>query len=139
MAKPEWGAKRICHNCGTRYYDLLRTPITCPNCGTEYDPDAFLKSRRARSAASDDTATAAKRKAAKPAPAKTMDDELAVVDEEAAETDALEVADDEDAETKLDDLDGEQDDDLMEDTSELGDDDGDDVIDIDTPAGDEET
>ncbi|OWJ61359.1 TIGR02300 family protein [Inquilinus limosus] len=49
MAKPEWGAKRICHNCGARYYDLQRDPIICPKCGTEYDPEAFLKSRRSRS------------------------------------------------------------------------------------------
>ncbi|HVG81046.1 MAG TPA: FYDLN acid domain-containing protein, partial [Methylomirabilota bacterium] len=26
MAKPEWGTKRICHSCGTRFYDLLRDP-----------------------------------------------------------------------------------------------------------------
>jgi uncharacterized protein (TIGR02300 family) len=49
VAKPEWGAKRICHNCGARYYDLQRDPIICPKCGTEYDPEAFLKSRRSRS------------------------------------------------------------------------------------------
>ena len=49
MAKPEWGAKRICHNCGARYYDLQRDPIICPKCGTEFDPEAFLKSRRSRS------------------------------------------------------------------------------------------
>ncbi|MGK9235009.1 TIGR02300 family protein [Inquilinus limosus] len=48
MAKPEWGAKRICHNCGARYYDLQRDPIICPKCGTEFDPEAFLKSRRSR-------------------------------------------------------------------------------------------
>src|SRR3546814_9225165 len=35
VAKPEWGAKRICHNCGARYYDMRRDPIICPKCGTE--------------------------------------------------------------------------------------------------------
>lgn len=54
MAKPEWGAKRICHNCGARYYDLQRDPIICPKCGTEFDPEAFLKSRRSRSAIIDE-------------------------------------------------------------------------------------
>ena len=54
MAKPEWGAKRICHNCGARYYDLQRDPIICPKCGTEFDPEAFLKSRRSRSAIVDE-------------------------------------------------------------------------------------
>lgn len=48
MVKPEWGLKRICPNCGTRYYDFGREPATCPACGTVYDPEALLKSRRAR-------------------------------------------------------------------------------------------
>src|ERR1700741_1027016 len=51
VAKPEWGTKRICPSCGTRYYDLLREPVICPKCSTPYDPEAFLKSRRARPAA----------------------------------------------------------------------------------------
>ena len=50
MAKPEWGSKRICPSCGTRYYDLLREPVICPKCDTPFDPEAFLKSRRARPA-----------------------------------------------------------------------------------------
>src|SRR5579883_2200659 len=51
MAKPEWGTKRICPNCGARYYDLNREggPV-CPKCHTAYDPDALLKTRRARPA-----------------------------------------------------------------------------------------
>ena len=48
MAKAEWGLKRICPNCGTRYYDFRKDPPTCPACGTVYDPEALLKSRRAR-------------------------------------------------------------------------------------------
>ena len=51
MAKPEWGTKRICPSCGTRYYDLLREPVVCPKCSTPFDPEAFLKSRRSRPAA----------------------------------------------------------------------------------------
>ena len=51
MAKPEWGTKRICPSCGARYYDLLREPVICPKCSTPFDPEAFLKSRRARPAA----------------------------------------------------------------------------------------
>lgn len=49
MAKPEWGIKRTCQSCGAHFYDLMKTPIVCPKCGTEYDPEAVLKSRRARS------------------------------------------------------------------------------------------
>ena len=48
MAKPEWGAKRICPSCGARYYDLLRDPVICPKCSTPFDPEAFLRARRAR-------------------------------------------------------------------------------------------
>ena len=48
VAKPEWGTKRICPSCGTRYYDLLHGPVICPKCATPFDPEAFLKSRRAR-------------------------------------------------------------------------------------------
>src|SRR5215472_15547974 len=51
VAKPEWGTKRICPSCGARYYDLLRKPVVCPKCATPFDPEAFLKSRRARPAA----------------------------------------------------------------------------------------
>src|ERR1044071_9730045 len=50
LAKPEWGSKRICPSCGTRYYDLLRDPVICPKCATPFDADAFLRSRRARPA-----------------------------------------------------------------------------------------
>ena len=34
MAKPDLGTKRVCPSCGTKYYDLGRSPIICPNCGT---------------------------------------------------------------------------------------------------------
>ena len=33
MMKPELGTKRLCTECGARYYDLNTTPITCPKCG----------------------------------------------------------------------------------------------------------
>ncbi len=29
MAKPEWGKKRICPACNTKYYDLKKSPIIC--------------------------------------------------------------------------------------------------------------
>ena len=34
MAKPELGTKRLCANCGAKFYDLSKTPITCPKCHT---------------------------------------------------------------------------------------------------------
>src|ERR1700738_2770420 len=35
MAKPELGTKRVCVSCGTRFYDLTKSPAICPKCGTE--------------------------------------------------------------------------------------------------------
>lgn len=40
MAKPELGTKRLCPNCGTKYYDLNRDPILCPKCGTAFTATA---------------------------------------------------------------------------------------------------
>jgi len=36
MSKPARGIKRVCQSCGTRFYDLGRTPIICPSCQTVY-------------------------------------------------------------------------------------------------------
>ena len=36
MSKPAWGTKRVCPSCGARFYDLSRTPITCPVCQAIY-------------------------------------------------------------------------------------------------------
>ena len=48
MTNPKWGRKRICHACGAMFYDMRRNPIVCPKCDTKFDPEAILKSRRAR-------------------------------------------------------------------------------------------
>ena len=48
MAKPEWGKKRICLACNTKYYDFNKSPIICPSCGSEFDPDIYLKSRKSK-------------------------------------------------------------------------------------------
>jgi uncharacterized protein (TIGR02300 family) len=50
VAKAEWGLKRICPSCGTRYYDMKKNPPVCPSCGTAFDPDIMLRSRRGRAA-----------------------------------------------------------------------------------------
>lgn len=50
MVKAEWGTKRICQSCATKFYDLRRQPIACPECGKTFDPEALLKSRRSRPA-----------------------------------------------------------------------------------------
>ena len=48
MANPQLGAKQICPNCSTKFYDLTRRPAACPKCGTEFDPEEALRNRRVR-------------------------------------------------------------------------------------------
>ena len=48
MANPELGAKQICPNCQAKFYDLGRRPAVCPKCGTAFDPEEAVKSRRMR-------------------------------------------------------------------------------------------
>ena len=49
MAKPEWGIKRTCQACGKKFYDLNKSPIICPSCGTEFDPNEHLRTRKGKS------------------------------------------------------------------------------------------
>ena len=47
MAKPEWGTKRSCPKCGTRFYDLGKEdPVACIECGEEWSPEPVLKSKQ---------------------------------------------------------------------------------------------
>lgn len=47
MVKPEWGTKRTCPKCGTRFYDLEKdNPVSCIECGTAWEPDPVLKSKQ---------------------------------------------------------------------------------------------
>lgn len=110
MVKPEWGLKRTCLSCGSRFYDMSRSPIICPKCGAVVDPETVVKNTR-RSQSS----VPAEPKA--PAQVALADDALE------ADADEVETAgDDEDAAIE----DGEEEDgDLMEDASDLGEDDDD--------------
>ncbi len=36
MPKDEWGVKRVCPTCSTRFYDLRTDPMTCPTCGATF-------------------------------------------------------------------------------------------------------
>ena len=48
MAKAELGLKRSCLSCGMKFYDFGRTPIICPGCQAEFDPESLVRSRRGR-------------------------------------------------------------------------------------------
>ncbi len=44
MVKAEWGSKRTCPKCATRFYDLGKEdPVTCIECGTEFHSRARLE------------------------------------------------------------------------------------------------
>ena len=111
MSKPEWGTKRLCQSCGTKFYDMRRPQVTCPHCGADVDRENPLRSRRARGSAP------------KPVPEETVKTpRVAAADKEKSDDiEDLEDADLGDAELD-EDIGDEADDDLMEDTSELGDD-----------------
>jgi uncharacterized protein (TIGR02300 family) len=47
MVKAEWGTKRTCPKCATRFYDLGKEdPVTCINCGIAWEPEPVLKSKQ---------------------------------------------------------------------------------------------
>ena len=112
MAKLEWGVKRTCQSCGARFYDMQRAPIICPKCGSTVEPEAVFKPRRGSSAA----AAAAEAKAAKAKEAAlnavVENDEVGVVEEDEAEINAIDGGDDDESG-------------LIEDASDLGEDDDD--------------
>ena len=110
LAKPEWGTKRICPTCGTRYYDLMHDPAVCPKCTTPFDPEALLRARRARP-------TAPVEKALEPIVVGDID-----ADSEPEEIEAVE--DDEEETVPLAEAE-EEEEELIEDASELGEDEDD--------------
>lgn len=81
VTKPEWGLKRLCPSCGTRYYDMRKNPPVCPSCGTIFDPEQVLKVRR--------KAAPADEKARKAQPSAAADDIEDIVPIEGDDTDAV--------------------------------------------------
>ena len=121
------GLKRICLSCSTRFYDMNKRPIICPNCGDEFTGEVKIKARRGRLSALDDSDQLDE------AQVDTNETDELEEEEDAKEVSLDEVAaaddgdDDDDADIDLDDdLD---DDDLDDD--DLDDDDDDIDVDID--------
>lgn len=48
VALPPLGVKRICPNCGARFYDLNKKPALCPKCGKSHDPATQFRARSRR-------------------------------------------------------------------------------------------
>ncbi len=51
MTKPEWGTKRMCPSCGTRFYDMKRSPVDCPSCEAIVPTETIVRSRKSAPAA----------------------------------------------------------------------------------------
>jgi uncharacterized protein (TIGR02300 family) len=51
VAKPELGTKRLCAECGVKFYDLNKDPITCPKCSTVFVPTPVVSRGRAEAVA----------------------------------------------------------------------------------------
>ncbi|MEO6255618.1 MAG: TIGR02300 family protein [Sphingomicrobium sp.] len=78
MVKPEWGAKRTCPKCSTRFYDLGKdNPVHCVECHNEWVPEPVLKSKQP--VAFEPAAPAVKEPAAE---ADLEAEELAIVEDE---------------------------------------------------------
>lgn len=108
MPKEEWGTKRQCPHCATRFYDLQNDPMTCPECGNVFTAES-LTSGRTRSLIAEKTAAA------------RDEDQNDLVDDDDL---------DDDADT------GDLDDDLLDDDDDDGDVSLDDIADV--PESDED-
>jgi uncharacterized protein (TIGR02300 family) len=84
VAKPELGTKRLCGECGAKFYDLNRNPIACPKCGAAFEAVAVTARGR-----SEPVAAPIARAAAAAAPA----EEAAAPETPEAEFVSLEEAD----------------------------------------------
>ena len=99
------GLKRVCEDCGARFYDLGKRPIICPACSTEFTGLVKVKSKRGRPAK--DTAAAKPAPVKKKvAPVKDREEEIAEEEEEEEEEDIVSLDDLEEGSTHDDDDDG---------------------------------
>ena len=106
MVKPELGTKRLCPTCGGKFYDLRKTPAECPYCEAVFNPDDLVRGKRAARSVAEDS---------KPVEKKPPKKKEAVEDDE--NLDDIEVG-----EVDTDDDDDDDDDDILEDASDLGED-----------------
>lgn len=86
MAQAEWGTKRQCPKCSTRFYDLGNdTPVICISCEQKFKPEIVLKSKQHQI----ELITQPKEKVEEAAPAEEadmLDDEAILKDDEDAGT-----------------------------------------------------
>jgi uncharacterized protein (TIGR02300 family) len=93
MAKAELGLKRTCVACGAKFYDLMRSPVICPKCGTEQPAE---QPRFRRPGGAEDRA-----KTKRPAAAPVLEEADLEVEVEEADDAVIEDADDLEGEDDL--------------------------------------
>lgn len=132
------GLKRICMSCGTRFYDMNKRPIVCPNCDVEFTGEIKVKTRRSRVVVANDALAEENKKLASAEEGDIEIDEDLVSLDDVAENDD---GDDVDEEAVDPDLDIDEDlgdiDDIDEDV-DTGLDDEDDDLDIDAAIDEDE-
>jgi uncharacterized protein (TIGR02300 family) len=135
LPKPELGTKRTCLACGARFYDFGKTAdLACPACGAVFDLELLARARRPRTVTRAAPAAAAVEEEVDEAETDDTEDDVEEVEDDVDDTDEEEADEPEVVETE----DDEEEDALIEDASELGDDDAlGDVIDKDAD-GEEE-
>ncbi|NWG25179.1 MAG: TIGR02300 family protein [Pseudorhodoplanes sp.] len=126
MAKPELGTKRLCGSCGAKFYDLSKSPIVCPKCGTIFEvvvPVSRAKPDAARAAMPAAAAVVAEA-------AETQDAEFVSLEDADAEAQGKKTAMPDDVDLAEDDVEVADDDD-MDDAALIEEEEGDaDVTDI---------
>lgn len=128
------GLKRVCVECGVRFYDMNKRPIVCPNCNAEFTNQPKVKARKA---IKDDVDVKAKAALSKKAVIDESEDEIIANDDDLNLDDvvAMEDGDDDEDEDTL-----ALDDDDLEDLDALGIDDleDDDLDELDVIEEDED-
>ncbi len=125
------GLKRVCGNCGIRFYDMNKRPVVCPACDTEFTGEAKPKAKRGKVAAAIDSPKnkgADSKVSKKTAKDETADDSEDDEDEDEEEDTGVEivsldddliVGDDEDDDDASDNIEGLDDDDDLDSVDDL--------------------
>ncbi len=121
MSKAERGTKRLCGECGAKYYDLCRDPITCPLCEAVFVPE--VRVTRARAPVAQKTPVKPPEPAPEPEKVASDGPEIVSLDEVKADEDS---GNDPDVDDVVIDLDDDDDSDDDDDTFLADDDDDDD-------------
>jgi uncharacterized protein (TIGR02300 family) len=87
MTKPELGTKRLCAQCGAKFYDLHHSPITCPKCDRVFDPVPVSSRWRAEAAR-------APAREVGPVAAEALEARFVLPDDDDAEAESKETLDD---------------------------------------------